>query len=160
MCSKRTKMGMIGVMLFTVVSFVATGVAFAGWFNKSPEERAAKMVERLTDELKLNPEQQALLKKSVEEVTAKAKELRPDHEAMMDMAKEQILAGKIDKVRVKSEMTKHHTQMEAVMDLGLEKADAFLATLTPEQRQLLVKHLEDMKGRHGCGWFGHGPCNR
>jgi len=150
---------MLAVALFAAVSLLATGVAFAGWFSRTPEERAAKMVERLTDDLKLNSDQQALLKKSVEEVAAKAKELRPDHDAMMTLAKDQILVGKIDKVRVKGEMTKHHAQMEAVMDFGLEKADAFLAALSPEQRQLLVKHLEDMKGHHG-GWFGPGHCNR
>ncbi|MDT8448401.1 MAG: Spy/CpxP family protein refolding chaperone [bacterium] len=140
-------------ILLASATFLFSGIAQAGWFKKTPEERAQRMVEKVTDELDLSAEQQIQLKEYVTEVMAFAKENRPERGSMMDLAIEQVQSGKIDQSRVKEEIDTHRQRIEAIATKALERADQFLQTLTPEQRGKLVEHLQEMKERFAEG--GH-----
>jgi len=144
---------LISLTLFTLF---AANSAFAGWWHKTPEERATKMVEKVTQELALDQTQTTLLKTSVSEMMAKFKEAKPEKGAMHQILREQIRSGKIDKVQVKQVAGEHKQKIEALMDFGLDKADAFLQTLSPEQREKLLTFVDEMKDRghgHKRCWF-------
>ena len=144
----------VSLFLVVLLSLSLSATAFAGWWHKSPEERVGRFVEKMTSELSLNPEQEAALKESVAQVMAKAKEVKSSKQQLHELAKEQIQHGKIDKVRVKQAIAQHHQESEVVMNLALDHADAFLQTLSPEQRQQLLEQFEKMKNhRHGYGFF-------
>jgi len=153
---KLTISKVIALVSLALFTLFAANSAFAGWWHKTPEEHAAKMASKITDELDLDKKQEALLKTSVSEVMAKFKELKPKKEGLRSLIREQIQSGKIDKVQVKQTMEQHKQAMSEVMDFGLDKADAFLQSLNPEQRGKLLELADEMKGHGGghCrGWM-------
>jgi len=140
----------ITLLLLAVFGFISAGTAFAGWWHKTPEQKVEKVIKKITGELDLSAAQEEALRKGVAEVMAQTKDLMPKGAAFHDLLIEQLQNGKIDKVRVKQEMVQRREGFEIAMNLALDRADSFLQTLNPEQRQKLVDHLQKMKDRSHC----------
>lgn len=144
-------------IFLAAAGFFATS-AQAGWFKKTPEDRAEHFVEKIDDELNLTEEQQTQLKGFVLEVMTAAKESRPEKGKVFDLAIEQVQSGQIDRTRVKQEMQTHKARFEKLADMALERADQFLATLSPEQRTKAAEVLGEWKERFAKhGGRHHGP---
>lgn len=113
----------------------------------SHAKKAEWLVKKITKELKLDASQQTKLETIKTELLAKKEQFKPNHQALHDSLKTQILSDKIDESTLSAtfdDMRSKHMEMKSVL---ISKFAEFHAILTPEQRQLLVKKLEKM---HKC----------
>ncbi|MGL1935568.1 MAG: hypothetical protein OCD01_11125 [Fibrobacterales bacterium] len=135
---------------------IAVGVAslfmFIGCFHhKSPEEKAAWIVEEITDELELTEEQQTLL----EDVKVQVLEKRSLHEREKEKhhtaLKEMFLN---ENMTSDSFIPFIDTHAQKIKEEGQPIWDAFVLfqnSLSKEQREVVVEHLEAFKKKgRGC----------
>ncbi|OGG94036.1 MAG: hypothetical protein A2508_05685 [Candidatus Lambdaproteobacteria bacterium RIFOXYD12_FULL_49_8] len=150
---KKTKSILFLVVLVVLVG--AAGCAFAGWFKKKPEERAQHMVNHIAKELKFDDAQKAQLTNLAQDILSQTEPMRKERGQKLDLLIGQVRSGQIDKVVLKEELARKQAQFTQVADLGIDRLSDLYQTLSPEQRQLLVEHLEEIKAKVESGSFHH-----
>jgi periplasmic protein CpxP/Spy len=105
------------------------------------------VIDYLEEVLDLDSAQQAKLAEIKKELLAKTMVLKDSREKMRPMVKEQLAAEKIDTKVIKQAIAEHRLQLDAVLDLAVDRLAEFHALLTPAQRQKLIAKLEKW---HNC----------
>lgn len=111
------------------------------------------MVNRVADKLDLTESQQADLTAIAAELVADAKAMRADRRAHHAQVAAMVRSEQIDRTQVDAMVQAKREKISALIDKATDRLVTFHATLTPEQREILAKHIETRAERGGC--FAH-----
>ena len=141
----------------TLILIPAIGImVFSGCREKTHENMAARIIEEATEELGLNDGQVEHLNTIKEELVEKTREIREDHSSIKDAVIAQLKSDEIDQDKLVALITEHKAKMTETIPLFVSHLAEFHSTLTPEQKDKLVDHLEDMEsGRRKHCFFRH-----
>jgi hypothetical protein len=127
---------------------VASVLNCHNWKNKSPEERANYMAEKINKHLDLDNNQKELVNKIKLEWIAKHKDLKTNFNF-----KEEILplikSDKLDDEKLKLISQKMSTNRQEMDKFIIEKFKEFHAVLNKDQKEKMAEHLEKMHKRFG-----------
>ncbi|MBI9082187.1 MAG: Spy/CpxP family protein refolding chaperone [Desulfobacterales bacterium] len=148
------KKGMIGI----IISVTAVVIALVGcghqkfWSHEdSPEARAAWVVKKVSDRLDLNPRQQEELNRISKEVMARRDDIRTSREQSRQQVLDMVRSDAINRAELERLVNEKKAQIEELIPFFMDKALAFHAMLTPEQRETLAAEMEKHHSRgHGC----------
>ena len=146
------------VLIITLLSmFMVTGVVACKYGHHSrgfDEFDLEAAVNRIASRLDLDESQKADLKKITTEIAAKAKEMHGDQEAhhkeLADLVRQETISRDTVDQMVADKMEK----MQLMADFAADRLIAFHATLTPEQREKIAKHIEE-RSADRCRFFHH-----
>lgn len=138
------------VIVIAALASVAAATNCRPWKHKSPEERAEWMAKRITKELDLNDAQKQVLNKIKDEIVAKHKAEKGNHELQFKEMTGLLRADTIDTTKLTALRKRHQAQRESMEALFVEKALELHKVLTPEQRNkaadLLEKYMKKFSG--------------
>jgi len=141
------------LMIITLLTLVGLGTTlFVGCHHRGGHKGADFMVDYLTEVLDLTEGQEEMADAFKNEILSKAKEMHADKETMHAEIKAQLSSDAIDTERVKAMIVTHRKEMEVVMNLAVDRIAEFHASLSPEQRDKLIKKLEKWEGRCSRRW--------
>jgi len=141
------------LIIITTLTLVGLGTSlFVGCHHKGGHRGAEFMVDYIAEVLDLSEDQEDMAAAFKNEILAKAREKHADKKQMHAEIKAQLSSEAIDTERVKALMLEHRQAMEEVMDLAVDRIAEFHATLSPEQRDKLIKKLEKWEGRCSRRW--------
>jgi Spy/CpxP family protein refolding chaperone len=136
------------------------GVAVAHMRRGTPEQRAERLVARVTKELSLDTAQREQLGKIVAEFKPVVQQLRTAREETRAKLGAQLKAGAIDAESLKSEVHGNLATLQKSADQLIDRLAAFQATLTPAQKTEVAEKfakLDNWRGGEGCRGGGkHG----
>ena len=137
----------------------AAGVAVAHGKRPTPEQRAERLVARVTKELSLDAAQKEQFGKIVAEFQPVVEQLRTARVETRSKLGVQLKAGTIDAEILKSAMHANLATLQKSADQFIERLAAFHATLTPAQKTRVAEKFEKFgawrgEGCKGCGEHG------
>lgn len=112
------------------------------------EKMVNHMVKHVSKKLDLDDSQKKQLDQIKEEFLAKQKGFKQEREEMHKAMIAEVKKDSIDKAKVKEISSKMDKQRNEVRDMMLDKLVDFHKTLNPEQKEKLVKLMEEFKERH------------
>lgn len=147
---KKSLYGMFLILLLVVT----TGLS--GCWRHSPEERTARITDRLTDELDLDEAQTAKIKAGISKLVEKGKELGSMRESMTQELVKQLRQNQVDEASLNAVVNENKAKLDSMMSLLLQEFSQFHQTLTPEQRSQAAERIEELQERHSHrrSWFG------
>ena len=125
------------------------GVAAAHMKRATPEQRAERLVERVTKELSLDAAQKETFAKLVAEFQPVVQKLRTAREDTRAKLGVQLKAGTVDTEALKSAVHANLATLQTSADLFIERLAAFHATLTPAQKAKVAEKFGKMDDRRG-----------
>jgi len=134
-----------------VVLLIVSGLLFAGCRHLSPEDRAEKLTRKIAGELELDENQKNQLIGYKNELMAKGKEMRSRHGDFKNELIKQLKSDKFDQTVINEMISRHRTDMDAMISLFITRLSEFHGTLTPEQKEKIVAKIETFEKR------GRGP---
>ncbi len=135
--------------IILIVMAALTALFLAACYHHTPEQRAEYLVKRMSAELSLNEVQKAQLEKIKNEFLAKRAEMPKLREETVKEANELMRSAEIDKTRLNALTEKNQAQANDMISFITAKFTEIHDMLTPEQREKLVKHIEEhMQKRH------------
>lgn len=132
---------------------LATGLAACGHHRHDPEQRAERIIEKVTEELELTQEQQAKLGAVRDEFISTGKEMRKDRKQARAEFLGLLEQPQLDRARAQ---TLVNQRLDAIRDHSPQIINAladFYDSLTPEQQKELREHLQEKMERFDscCG---------
>lgn len=136
---------------FSIIAIVMAALAalvLSACYHRTPEQRADYLVKRMTAELGLNDAQKAQLEKIKNEFLARRSETKLREETVKE-ANELMRSAEIDKNRLNALVEKSQAQASDMINFVTAKFTEIHDMLTPDQREKLVKHIEEhMQKKH------------
>lgn len=117
-----------------------------GWHG-SPEEKADRMVGRLSRKLDLDERQRAALDAIKDDLLARKDDFRAVHDGLHAEALGALRSGAVDTAALNRSLEAREEKMRELRALLVEKFAAFHAVLEPAQREKLAERLESHRGR-------------
>jgi len=137
------------ISLIVWVSLMILGIAFfAGCRHQSPHQRGEFIADYISEILDLTTLQEEQLNQYKDEIFQKANQMRANRSAVHEEIVAQLRNESIDQEHLKNLIFKNKAQMEELINLMVERLAEFHQTLTPEQREKLVRKLENFKRWH------------
>lgn len=130
------------VMGLSVVGLVA-GLSACG--PKTPEERQAKMVERISDKLDLTQEQVPYAERMVASMMKTREQLREHRKENIADIRTMVMSDQMDKAQVNAMIDQKTAVLQANRDDMIDSLIAFHGVLTPEQKEEIDEKLEDIQ---------------
>jgi len=135
--------------VIVVVMAVLAALVLSACYHRTPEQRAEYLVKRMSTELSLNDVQKAQLEKIKNEFLARRAEMPKLREETVKEANELMRSAEIDKTRLNALTEKNQTQANDMISFVTAKFTEIHDMLTPDQREKLVKHIEEhMQNKH------------
>jgi periplasmic protein CpxP/Spy len=129
------------------VTILLICVAFlGGCHHPSPERMVDRVTEKLKSKLDLNAAQQEQLDGIKEDLTKKMAEMKKNSASKKEEFLSLLQSDTIDQARLKTMVNERKARMDEFASLMIDKLVKFHSTLSPEQKERLVKYLRD---RHG-----------
>jgi periplasmic protein CpxP/Spy len=120
-------------------------------FNGFDEFEQQAVVNRVASRLDLNDSQKVQLQDIVGEMAARVKALHADRQARHQELADLVRQETVSRETVDRMIAEKFDRMKELADLAADRLIAFHATLTPEQREKLAAHIEDLAaGRTWC----------
>jgi len=119
-----------------------------GCYRHTPEQRAEYMISRIAKELSLNDVQKAKLDKIKDEFLARRGGMATMREDTVKEANELMRSTEIDKARLNALVEKTQAHANDTIRFVTEKFTEIHDMLTPEQREKLVKDIEEFTHGH------------
>ena len=136
-------------MLIALSVLVIAGMlVFAGCKHPRHERGAAFAVDYLSEVLDLTDTQRNDLEQIKNELLEKAGEMHADKDAVKAELMAQLRNDRLDEALLRQMVARHRADMDAIVDLGIERLVAFHQTLSPEQKAKLVDKLADCERWH------------
>jgi Spy/CpxP family protein refolding chaperone len=136
-----------------LITMLIVGVAgFNGCRRHSSAQKAAFMVDYISETLDLSESQQAQLNRIKAELLKKARQMHADKDSMREELIAQLRSEEIDQALVKAKIAEHRVQMDEIIDLIVVRLAEFHKTLTPEQKEKLIAKIETFKKWHDKSW--------
>ena len=124
-----------------------SALVFAGCY-RTPEQRAAHFVDRISEELKLNDAQKVHLDKIKDEFLAKRLEMTKDRDEVYDVAIGLMKSDMIDRAKLDALTEKSQGRTGDAVKFFFAKFAEFHDMLTPEQRTKVTEHLKEHREKH------------
>ena len=147
----------IVVALFVVAG---AGVALAHGKRATPEQRAERLVARVTKELSLDAGQKEQFGRIVAEFQPVRQQLRTAREETRANLGTQLKAGTIDAEALKSATHANLATLQKSADQFIERLTAFHAALTPAQKAKVAEKFEKLDDWRNEGCKGGGKHDR
>ena len=148
------------VIAAALLIIAGAGVAVAHSKRATPEQRAERIVARVTRELSLDAGQKEQFGKLVAEFQPVVQQLRAARGETRANLGAQLKAGTVDTEALKSATHANLATLQKSADLFIERLATFHATLTPAQKTKVAEKFEkmdDWRGGEGCKGGGeHG----
>lgn len=141
---------MKNLKMFSFLMVLLTVAALAGGCKGGKgkgEGRMNWMVEKVTDKLELDKDQENKLRDLAKTIAHVKKSQREKRKADKETLKNMILSEKLDKEAGRKLFDSHQEAHRQAFDPVFEKLQAFHASLTKEQKQEAVKYLEKFEKR-------------
>jgi len=141
------------VIAAALLVIAGAGVAVAHSKRATPEQRAERLVERVTKELSLDAGQKEEFAKLVAEFQPVVQQLRTAREETRTKLGAQLKAGTIDAAALKEATHANLATLQKSADLFIERLAAFHAKLTPAQKTKVAEKFEKLanwRGGEGC----------
>jgi Spy/CpxP family protein refolding chaperone len=126
-----------------IVLAALAALVLTACYPRSPEQRAEYVVKRMATELGLSDVQKAQLEKIKDEFLARRAEMPKLRAETVKEANELMRSVEIDKARLNALVTKTQAQANDMISFVTAKFTEIHDMLTPEQREKLVKHIEE-----------------
>jgi uncharacterized membrane protein len=120
---------------------------YRGGFDEFDLEAATN---RIASRLELTDSQKAELEDIISEIAAKAKELRTDRDTRQEDVANLVRQEAISKETVDLMISEKLDKMKELADLASSRLITFHASLSPEQRDLVARHIEDHSASKRC----------
>lgn len=134
--------------IITIAMAALAALVLSACYHRTPEQRADHLVKRMTAELSLNDAQKVQLEKIKNEFLARRSETKLREETVKE-ANELMRSAEIDKNRLNALVEKSQAQANDMINFVTAKFTEIHDMLTPEQREKLVKHIEEhMQKKH------------
>lgn len=130
-----------------IVLAVLSALVFTGCY-RTPEQRAAHFVDRISDELKLNDAQKIHLDRIKDEFLAKRLEMIRDRNEVYDEAIGFMKSDTIDRAKLDALTEKSQGRTGDAVKFFFAKFAEFHDMLTPEQRAKVAEHLNEHREKH------------
>ncbi len=141
------KILVVGLLLFAFVvgAFFMSGChRRASVFHRaSPEKRAEWVVKRLSSELDLNENQKKEVNRIKDEILAKRKDFKVDHQQMYETVLSQVKGESVDEARLNQLFQDKETQFKEMRGFMISKFAEFHKVLTPVQREKLASKMNE-----------------
>ncbi len=142
----------ISISIIFSASLMAWGFGYHGhkkygWGDGSNEQRIAKIVEHIGEELALDSSQIKALNQFKEELIAKKQDLRSDKEEIMAALIQQTRSDSFDTAQFQLLADRHIAKTKLAVPLIIEKATQFHEVLNETQKKLLVNKINEMRPR-------------
>jgi Spy/CpxP family protein refolding chaperone len=131
------------LIIFTVLS----ALVFSGC-ARTPEQRAARFVEHIADELKLDDAQKVKLDRIKEEFLVKRLEMITERNETYDETIALMKSDRIDQAKFNALIEKSQARTGEAVKFFFTKFAEFHDMLTPEQRTKVVEHLNELREKH------------
>lgn len=145
----RTKIAVAAALLV----IAGAGVAVAHGKRATPEQRAERLVARVSKELALDAGQKEQFGKLVAESQPVVRQLRSAHEESRAKLGTQLKASAVDAEALKSATHANLDTLQKSADLFIDRMAAFYATLSPAQKTHVAEKFEKLdnwRGGQGC----------
>ncbi len=119
------------------------------FFHSSPEEKAEKIINYISDELDMNEAQRIVMNKIKEDIIEKHKELHADKGDMHNKAFELATKETLTKADLEAAFGDKADKIMEMKDFMMEKIVEFHAILTPEQKKTVAEKMEKFHDK--CG---------
>ena len=129
--------------IIVIVMAALVSLVLAGCYHHTPQQRAEYVVKRMSEELGLSDVQKAQLEKIKNEFLARREELPKLREETVKEANALMRSTEIDKARLDALVAKSQTQANDMISFVTAKFTEIHDMLTPEQREKLVKQIEE-----------------
>ena len=129
--------------LIVIVMAALAALVLTACYPRTPEQRAEYVVKRMTTELALSDAQKAQLEKIKDEFLARRTEMPKMRAETVKEANELMRSAEIDKARLNALVAKTQAQANDMISFVTAKFTEIHDMLTPEQREKLVKHIEE-----------------
>ena len=146
----------IGILIGILILATAGAVVYARAGSFVPGLVFDGMKARMIENLELTPEQVEKVEAMIDEIKDQIPDIRNHHQEIHEEFARQFTADTFDQDAVKSALEKKLVELKAMTDFMVSKVSEFHNILTPEQREKLVEHMNEVRENHGYG-FGHGP---
>ncbi len=138
-------------IMIGLVGVLTMGAALGCRHHASPEKKLEGIIHHLTDDLNLTQEQQGVLEKFKSELLASVKKVQAARDKARQEIMVQIKGETLDQPQVLAAIDGVKAEVDDIITLAVAHMAEFHRTLSPEQKSLLVKKLEDLHKLHGCG---------
>ena len=141
------------IIAAALLVIAGAGVAAAHMKRATPEQRAERIVARVTKELALDAGQKEEFGKLVAEFQPVVQQMRTAREETRAKLGAQLKAGTVEAEALKSAMHANLATLQKSADLLIERLTAFHAKLTPAQKTKVAEKfekLDDWRGGEGC----------
>jgi Spy/CpxP family protein refolding chaperone len=138
------------VIVTAIITLLAMGSMASGCrHHDTPEEKMHRVIEFLTGDMNLTGEQIELLDKLKTDLIHEAKDISEVKESARDVIIEQIRSDIMDQNQVMAAIDSVRTEIEDVLELVVSRFADFHQTLSPEQKEQLIKRLEMLRTLRG-----------
>lgn len=140
----------LGAGFTALLAMLITGIAYGYGQFYSPEERLAHLTDKISRELKLDDQQQAVLQDIASAFKSKLIDMKETRQQMHGDAIALIGQDAVTAQEVAELIEQHRRNWDEMAVFASEQLARFHGILTPEQRGLLVEAIDRhaLNGRH------------
>jgi len=146
----------IGILVGILILATAGAIVYARAKSFVPGLVLDGMKARMIENLELTPDQVERVEAIIEEIKAEIPDMREHHQGIHEEFARQFANDTFDQEAVKSTLEEKLVELKALTDFMIAKVSEFHKILTPEQREKLVEHMQEIKENRDCG-YGPGP---
>jgi len=125
------------------VAFIAIG-AMSGC-KMSPEKRAEKITDHVSDKLDLNDAQKAEFRKLADQATADFKALHASRKDLANEVEKQMLSPKAETAAIKKLASEQNTKRQELTGVWIDRIAEFHSKLSPQQKEKSLKLLKNFR---------------
>lgn len=118
--------------------------------HASVEDKMDRMLHYLTDDLNLTADQDTFLQSFKFDMIERINKIKSLHKAVRNEVREQLKSDVMDQDKLKTEVSFVRSEIDETITFVISSLAEFHQTLTKEQKELLVKKIDELKKLHGC----------
>lgn len=146
----------IGILIGVFILATAGAIVYARAKSFVPGIMLDGMKARMIENLDLTPDQVESIEAIIEEIKVEIPDIREQHKGIHEEFARQFANDTFDQEAIKSALDEKLVELKAMTDFMIAKVSEFHEILTPEQREKLVLHMQEIKENRDCG-YGPGP---
>lgn len=139
----KSKIRFTSLLSLAFVGFIAVG-AVSGC-KMSPEKRAEKITDHVSDKLDLTDAQKAEFKKLADQATADFKALQSSRKDLANEVEKQMLSPKAETAEIKKIAAEQNTKRQELTNLWIDRIAEFHSKLSPQQKEKSLKLLKNFR---------------
>ena len=159
------KKKMIGILIGIMILATAGAIVYARAGSFVPDFILKGMKAHMIEDLELTPDQVEGIEAIFEEIKDEIPDMRKHHQEIHEDFSRQFVNNTLDQEAIKETLEKKLVELRSMTDFMIAKVAEFHAILTPEQREKVVQHMQEIKEIHAGGFgpglrHGHFPGSR